>query len=115
MGENLARNRGAHGARVAVYNRTRKRTDDFIAAHSKEGDFQPAGSLEELARSLRPPRAILLMGKAGPAVGAAIESLSQGLEPGDTIIDGGNSLFHDTRRRAAAVEKAGLGFIGAGV
>jgi 6-phosphogluconate dehydrogenase len=115
MGENLARNLASHGARVAVYNRTRKRTDDFMAAHSKEGDFQPAGSLEELARILRPPRAILLMVKAGSAVDEAIASLSKVLEPGDTIIDGGNSLFHDTRRRAAAVEKAGLGFIGAGV
>jgi 6-phosphogluconate dehydrogenase len=115
MGENLARNLASHGARVAVYNRTRKRTDDFMAAHSKEGDFQPAGSLEELARSLRPPRAILLMVKAGSAVDEAIDSLSKVLAPGDTIIDGGNSLFHDTRRRAAAVEKVGLGFIGAGV
>jgi 6-phosphogluconate dehydrogenase len=115
MGGNLARNLAAHGARVAVYNRTRKRTDDFMAAHSKEGDFQPAGSLEELARILRPPRAILLMVKAGSAVDEAIDSLSKVLEPGDTIIDGGNSLFHDTRRRAAAFEKAGLGFIGAGV
>src|ERR1700674_1989629 len=115
MGENLARNLASRGARVAVYNRTRKRTDDFMAAHSKEGDFRPAGSLEELARILRPPRAILLMVKAGSAVDEAIDSLSKVLEPGDTIIDGGNSLFHDTRRRAAAVEKAGLGFIGAGV
>ena len=115
MGENLARNLASHGARVAVYNRTRKRTDDFMAAHSAEGDFRPAGSLEELARILKPPRAILLMVKAGSAVDEAIESLSRVLEPGDTIIDGGNSLFHDTRRRAAALEKSGLGFIGAGV
>jgi len=115
MGENLARNLASHGARVAVYNRTRKRTDDFMSAHSTEGDFQPAGSLEELARSLQPPRAILLMVKAGSAVDEAIDALSNVLEPGDTIIDGGNSLFHDTRRRASAVEKTGLGFIGAGV
>jgi 6-phosphogluconate dehydrogenase len=115
MGENLARNLASHGARVAVYNRTRKRTDDFMAAYGGEGDFRSAGSLEELAQILKPPRAILLMVKAGSAVDDAIDSLSKVLEPGDTIIDGGNSLFHDTRRRAAAVEKAGLGFIGAGV
>jgi 6-phosphogluconate dehydrogenase len=115
MGENLARNLASHGARVVVYNRTRKRTDDFMAAHAGEGDFRPAGSLEELARILKPPRAILLMVKAGSAVDEAIDSLSKMLEPGDTIIDGGNSLFHDTRRRAAAVEESGLGFIGAGV
>jgi 6-phosphogluconate dehydrogenase len=115
MGENLARNLASHGARVVVYNRTRKRTDDFMAAHAGEGDFRPAGSLEELARILKPPRAILLMVKAGSAVDEAIDSLSKVLKPGDTIIDGGNSLFHDTRRRAAAIEKSGLGFIGAGV
>jgi 6-phosphogluconate dehydrogenase len=115
MGENLARNLASHGVRVVVYNRTRKRTDDFMAAHSAGGDFRPAGSLEELARILKPPRAILLMVKAGSAVDEAIDSLSKVLEPGDTIIDGGNSLFHDTRRRAEAAEKAGLGFIGAGV
>jgi 6-phosphogluconate dehydrogenase len=115
MGENLARNLASHGARVVVYNRTRKRTDDFMTEHASDGDFRPAGSLEELARILKPPRAILLMVKAGSAVDEAIDSLSKVLEPGDTIIDGGNSLFHDTRRRAAAVEKSGLGFIGAGV
>ena len=115
MGENLARNLASHGARVVVYNRTRKRTDDFMAAHGAGGDFRPAGSLEEMARILKPPRAILLMVKAGSAVDEAIDSLTKVLEPGDTIIDGGNSLFHDTRRRAAAVEKSGLGFIGAGV
>jgi 6-phosphogluconate dehydrogenase len=115
MGQNLARNLASHGVRVAIYNRTRQRTDDFMAAHSREGDFRPAGSLEELARILKPPRAILLMVKAGSAVDEAIDSLTKVLAPGDTIIDGGNSLFLDTRRRAAAVEKAGFGFIGAGV
>jgi 6-phosphogluconate dehydrogenase len=115
MGQNLARNLASHGVRVAVYNRTRQRTDDFMAAHGSEGDFRPAGSLEELVRILQPPRAILLMVKAGAAVDEAIDSLIKVLAPGDTIIDGGNSLFLDTRRRAAAVEKAGVGFIGAGV
>jgi 6-phosphogluconate dehydrogenase len=115
MGQNLARNLASHGVRVAIYNRTRQRTDDFMAAHSREGDFRPAGSLEELARILKPPRAILLMVKAGSAVDEAIDSLTSVLAPGDTIIDGGNSLFLDTRRRAVAVEKAGFGFIGAGV
>src|SRR3981081_2309758 len=115
MGQNLARNLASHGVRVAVYNRTRLRTDDFMAAHSGEGDFRPAGSLEELVRILKPPRAILLMVKAGSAVDEAIDSLSPVLAPGDTVINGGNSLFLDTRRRAAALEAAGFGFIGAGV
>src|ERR1700737_885908 len=115
MGQNLARNLASHGRRVVGYNRTRQRTDDFMAAHSAEGDFRAAGSLEELVRILKPPRAILVMVKAGSPVDEAIDQLSRVLEPGDTIIDGGNSLFHDTRRRAAAAESAGLGFIGAGV
>jgi 6-phosphogluconate dehydrogenase len=115
MGMNLARNLASHGARVAVYNRTRQRTDDFMAHYGSEGDFQPAASLEELVRILKPPRAILLMVKAGSPVDEAIESLSPILAPGDTIIDGGNSLFHDTRRRAAAAAEAGLGYLGTGV
>ncbi len=115
MGQNLARNLASHGARVALYNRTHRRTADFMTSYSTEGDFRPAGSLEELAAILKPPRAILLMVKAGSAVDEAIDSLSGLLSRGDTIIDGGNSLFHDTRRRAAAAEKAGFGFIGAGV
>jgi 6-phosphogluconate dehydrogenase len=115
MGQNLARNLASRGIRVVVYNRTRQRTDELIAKHGAEGDFRAAGSLDELVRLLAPPRAILLMVKAGSPVDEAIDSLSALLEPGDTIIDGGNSLFHDTRRRAAAAAKAGLGYLGAGV
>jgi 6-phosphogluconate dehydrogenase len=115
MGMNLARNLGSHGVRVGVYNRTRKRTDEFMAEHAAEGDFRPAASLEELVHILTPPRAVLLMVKAGEPVDEAILSLSSLLEPGDMIIDGGNTLFHDTRRRAAAAARAGLGFLGMGV
>ena len=115
MGQNLARNLASHGVRVAVYNRTRRRTDEFMAAYGREGDFRAAGSPEELVGLLRPPRAILIMVKAGPPVDEQIDALAPLLERGDTIIDGGNSLFHDTRRRAASVEARGLGFIGCGV
>jgi 6-phosphogluconate dehydrogenase len=115
MGMNLARNFSSHGVRVSVYNRTRQRTDEFMAAHGGEGDFQPAATLEDLVHSLAPPRAILLMVKAGAPVDEAIDSLSAMLEPGDIILDGGNSLFHDTRRRAAAAARAGIGFLGMGV
>ncbi|MEO8745539.1 MAG: NADP-dependent phosphogluconate dehydrogenase [Candidatus Dormiibacterota bacterium] len=115
MGQNLARNLASHGVHVAVYNRTRKRTDEFMAEHAAEGDFRPAGTLQELVQVLKPPRAILIMVKAGSAVDETIDALSPILKPGDTIIDGGNSLFHDTRRRAASAERANLGFIGAGV
>ena len=115
MGMNLARNLAHHGARVSVYNRTRRRTDEFMEQYAAEGEFHPAFTLEELVRSLAPPRAILIMVKAGAPVDEAIESLSHLLEPGDILIDGGNSLFHDTRRRAAAMAQAGLGFLGTGV
>jgi 6-phosphogluconate dehydrogenase len=115
MGLNLARNLASHGARVAVYNRTRKRTDEFMQQFGAEGDFRAAGSLEELVGFLKPPRAILIMVKAGAPVDEAVDSLSRLLQRGDTLIDGGNSLFHDTRRRAAAAEKLGLGFLGTGI
>jgi 6-phosphogluconate dehydrogenase len=77
MGQNLARNLASHGVRVAVYNRTRRRTDDFMAAYGHEGNFRAAGSLEELVQLLAPPRAILVMVKAGEPVDEAIESLSK--------------------------------------
>jgi len=115
MGMNLARNLASHGARVAVYNRTRKRTDDFMAEFGGTGDFVPTFSLEELVKALKPPRAILIMVKAGAPVDEAIDELAPLLEHGDTLIDGGNSLFHDTRRRAAMMEQRNLGFLGSGV
>src|SRR5216683_1467662 len=115
MGMNLARNLASHGVRVAVFNRTRHRTDEFMASYGGEGDFKPSATLEELVHNLTPPRAILLMVKAGSPVDEGIDALSMLLEPGDTLIDGGNSLFHDTRRRAAAAARAGLGFLGMGV
>src|SRR5437660_11688638 len=115
MGMNLARNLASHGVRVAVYNRTRERTDEFMASFGKEGDFQAAHAFEDLARILQPPRAVLVMVKAGAPVDESIDSLTKVLEQGDTIIDGGNSFFQDTQRRAAAVEKLGLGYIGSGV
>src|SRR6266581_7912620 len=115
MGMNLARNLASHGVRVAVYNRTRQRTDEFMSAFGKDGDFHAAYAFEDLKRILQPPRAVLVMVKAGAPVDESINSLMKVLEKGDTIIDGGNSFFQDTQRRAAAVEKVGLGYIGSGV
>src|SRR5438874_9785591 len=115
MGMNLARNLASHGTSVAVYNRTRRRTDEFMSSYGGEGEFTSAFTLEELTKALRPPRAILIMVKAGTPVDEAIDALSLILKPGDTLIDGGNSLFHDTRRRAAAAAQRGLGFLGMGV
>jgi len=115
MGQNLARNFASRGVRVVVYNRTRQRTDEFMSDHGTEGDFRAVGSLDELVKTLAKPRAVLLMVKAGAPVDEAIESLSKVLEPGDLIIDGGNSMFHDTQRRAEAAEKIGIGYLGVGV
>src|SRR6266576_5569144 len=115
MGMNLARNLASHGVRVAVYNRTRQRTDEFMSSFGKDGDLHAAYAFEDLTRILKPPRAVLVMVKAGAPVDESIDSLTKVLEKGDTIIDGGNSFFQDTQRRAAAVEKLGLGYIGSGV
>ena len=115
IGAGLARNFASHGVRVAVYNRTHRRTEQFIADHSQEGDFIPAATLEELARVLQPPRAVAVLVNAGRPVDDVIDELTRALDKGDVIIDGGNSFFRDTQRRAAALEKIGFGFLGCGV
>ncbi len=115
IGGGLARNLASHGVHVAVYNRTHHRTEEFIAQHGPEGNFTAAATVDELARALKPPRAIAVLVDAGRAVDAVIDSLTGILQPGDIIIDGGNSFFQDTQRRAAALEKRGFGFIGCGV
>ena len=115
IGGGLARNLASHGVHVAVYNRTRHRTEEFMAEHGREGNFTAAATLEELARALKPPRAVAVLVNAGRPVDEVIEGLTSVLEPGDVIIDGGNSFFEDTQRRAAALEKAGFGFLGSGV
>jgi len=115
IGGGLARNLAAHGVHVVVYNRTYSRTEQFIADHGKEGDFTPVRTFEDLARALKAPRAVSVLVNAGRPVDDVIDALLKTLEKGDTIIDGGNSFFQDTQRRAAAVEKVGLGFIGSGV
>src|SRR5712691_7818928 len=115
IGGGLARNFASHGVRVAVYNRTHRRTEQFIADHAQEGDFIPAATLEELARVLKPPRAVAVLVNAGRPVDDVIDELTTTLDKGDVIIDGGNSFFQDTQRRAAALEKIGFGFLGCGV
>jgi 6-phosphogluconate dehydrogenase len=115
IGGGLARNFASHGVHVAVYNRTYRRTEEFIADHGREGNFSVAASLEDFTRLLKPPRAVSVLVNAGKPVDDVIDGLLAVLEKGDTIIDGGNSFFQDTRRRAAAVEKLGFGFIGSGV
>ncbi len=115
MGRNLALNFADHGYRVAVYNRTPDKTREFAAGEGAGRDIYPAFTLAEFLGSLRPPRALLVMVSAGPPVDEIISELAPFLEPGDLIIDGGNSHFADTDRRAEAMADLGLLFLGLGV
>lgn len=115
MGENLALNVERNGFSVAVYNRTASKTDAFMAERAGGRNFKATYTLEELVASLERPRRILAMVKAGPPVDALIEQLKPLLEPGDILIDGGNSLYTDTERRVKALEAEGLCFFGMGV
>src|SRR5438445_7606234 len=115
MGQNLARNIASRGVPVAVYNRTASRTERFLSEHGEGGQFVPSFDVKELVAALERPRSILLMVKAGEAVDHAIAELQPHLETGDILIDGGNSFFMDTRRRAAQLEAVGLRYLGTGV
>ncbi|HKC19319.1 MAG TPA: NADP-dependent phosphogluconate dehydrogenase [Candidatus Dormibacteraeota bacterium] len=115
IGAGLARNFASRGVHVAVYNRTFHRTEEFIAQHGRDGKFSIAKALDDFTRLLEPPRAVAVLVNAGRATDEVIDGLVKVLARGDTIIDGGNSFFQDTRRRAAAVEDLGLGYIGSGV
>ena len=115
MGSNLARNFASHGYTVAVYNRTPARTHELIDAHGAEGSFVPAEEIADFVASLKRPRRMILMVKAGPATDATIDSLLPHLEPGDIIVDGGNSHFPDTIRREKALREQGFHFVGAGI
>jgi 6-phosphogluconate dehydrogenase len=115
MGENLVLNMESKGFRVTVYNRTTQKVDDFLAGRAKGKNIAGAHSIEELVQSLARPRKVMIMVKAGQAVDDMINILIPHLEPGDIIIDGGNTHFPDTNRRTAYVESKGLLYIGTGV
>ncbi len=115
MGQNLILNMNDHGFTVAAFNRTVSKVDDFLGKEAKGTNIIGAHSLEELAGLLKKPRRVMLMVKAGAAVDEFIERLLPLLEPGDIIIDGGNSLFEDTIRHTKHVESKGLLYIGTGV
>ncbi len=115
MGQNLVLNMNDHGFTVAVYNRTVSKVDKFLQAGAKDTNVIGTHSIEELVGVLKKPRRVMLMVKAGAPVDAFIEKLLPHLEPGDIIIDGGNSNFHDTIRRCKAVEAKGLRYVGTGV
>ena len=115
MGENLVMNMESKGFTVAVYNRTTAKVTNFVEGRAKGKNIIGTYSLEELAANLKKPRRVMMMVKAGQAVDDFIEKLLAVLEPGDIIIDGGNSHFPDTMRRTAYVESKGLLYVGCGV
>ncbi|MFN0127734.1 MAG: decarboxylating NADP(+)-dependent phosphogluconate dehydrogenase [Verrucomicrobiales bacterium] len=114
MGQNLVLNVESRGFIVSVYNRTTATTEEFVAKHPGKR-LMGAATLEEFVASLKRPRKIQIMVKAGAPVDAVIEQLIPLLDTDDIIIDGGNSLYTDTERRDAYLSSKGLRFIGAGV
>ena len=115
MGANLARNLARHGHSVAVFNRTPARTRRLMENHADEGDFAPATRPADFVASLRRPRAVIVMVQAGAATEAVIDQLRALLEPGDIIVDAGNTFYRDTQRREAALRESGIHFVGMGV
>jgi 6-phosphogluconate dehydrogenase len=115
MGENLVLNLESRGYGVAVYNRTRARVDEFVAGRAKGKHILGCHSVKEIVASLKRPRKVMIMVKAGPAVDQVIEEVAPLLEPGDILIDGGNTHYPDTTRRTKALKARGLLFIGTGV
>ena len=115
MGENLVLNMESKGYTVAVFNRSVEKVEKFIAGRGAGKNFIGAKNLEELVASIERPRKVMMLVKAGKPVDDFIEQLIPLLEPGDIIIDGGNSHFPDTVRRTKYVESKGLLYVGTGV
>jgi len=115
MGRNLARNLARHGHVVALHNRSVQRTRSLVAEHGDEGTFVASESLEDFVGSLKSPRAVIVMVKAGEPTDAVIEELTPLLDEGDIVIDCGNAHFADTRRREATLREHGIHFVGCGV
>ena len=115
MGRNLARNLARHGHAVALHNRSAERTRALVREHGDEGTFVPSETMAGFVASLRRPRAVIIMVKAGAATDAVIGELAPLLEEGDIVVDCGNSHYTDTRRREAALRDRGLHFVGCGV
>ncbi|RLV47503.1 NADP-dependent phosphogluconate dehydrogenase [Nocardioides mangrovicus] len=115
MGSNLARNMARHGHTVAVHNRTTSKMTDFLDAHGSDGDFVGSESLSDFVASIKQPRAIIIMVKAGEATDAVIDELTGLLDDGDILVDAGNAHFADTVRRQQALEEHGIHFVGMGV
>ena len=115
MGSNLARNLARNGFKVAIHNRSVGKTEKVAAEHGGEGEFYPAESMADFVNALSTPRVAIIMVKAGAPTDAVIEELASLMDPGDIIVDCGNSNYHDTRRREADIRARGLHFVGSGV
>ena len=115
MGSNLARNFARNGFKVAIHNRSVGKTETVMDNYASEGEFYPSESMADFVASLQKPRVAIIMVKAGGPTDAVIDELASLMEEGDIIVDAGNALFGDTRRREAALREKGLHFVGSGV
>src|SRR4051794_11027096 len=115
MGENLVLNMESHGNTVAVFNRTTSKVDDFVNGRGEGKKVVGCHTVAELVGALKRPRKIMIMVKAGPPVDEVIDELVPLLEPGDILIDGGNTHYVDSTRRTRDLKAKGLLFIGTGV
>src|SRR5215213_9279357 len=115
MGENIVLNMESHGYTVAVYNRTTSKVDEFVNGRGKGKKFVGAHSPQEFVASIKRPRKVMMLVKAGKAVDDTIAQIAPLLEPGDILIDGGNTHFPDTTRRMKEANAKGLLYVGSGV
>jgi 6-phosphogluconate dehydrogenase len=115
MGQNLVLNMNDHGFKVAVSNRSNTKVDSFLAQEAKGTPIVGFHEIQDMVGALSKPRIVMLMVKAGKPVDLSIEAMLDHLEPGDIIIDGGNSNYVDTNRRCAELAQKGILFVGSGV
>jgi 6-phosphogluconate dehydrogenase len=115
MGRNLVLNMADHGFQVAVFNRTTRRVDEFMAGDAKGKSIVGCQSPEELVQHLKRPRRVMMMVKAGEPVDRTIRQFAPLLEAGDILIDGGNSYYQDTERRIKELEMLGIFYLGSGI
>ncbi|MDX1775242.1 MAG: decarboxylating NADP(+)-dependent phosphogluconate dehydrogenase [Desulfobulbales bacterium] len=115
MGQNLILNMADHGFSVAAYNRTASRVDDFLAGPAQGKSIIGCRSLEEFVRNLKKPRIAMLMIKAGEPVRQTVKNLAPLMEPGDIIIDGGNSYFADTEEQIQQLQSQKIYYLGTGI
>src|SRR5262245_17900670 len=114
MGENLVLNMESHGFTVAVFNRTTSRVDEFVNGRTKRKKIIGTHTIQELVSQLKRPRKVMMMVKAGPPVDEVIGEVTPFLEPGDILIDGGNTHYPDTVRRIKAAKQKQLLYLGVG-